>query len=517
MPDTTTVLLCDQRFHPPEPHLHFTREGSRTITFSTNLDYVSTMSDRLPGVFGKDDHVTGPLDDDEEEQPIIVAPHGSAPDWPIQPCDRHVSGPHYHVTFGGAAFNEDGHPSYNRGVHETDGWHTQQGVRYANPEWIAENAPPTVTVETEDSHVTLVEGGLYRCSSDAVDHSGDAVWLAFDGGSTQVRFRCMSSTGDAIVSGDAPTGGRTTQYVQPRFLSNILGMPEDDDGWGPGQKYRVTSTEGSHGFAVGTVVTSLYEPDHGSQNRLAYFHATTLDLDDYTQGSPQSIGTTAWVHGTDEYQGRPNVERIPEEVSRTRDTEEVDVEALLAELDGVEDAPIEIADKAAVVRDLQQRITQARESIDANRQERAEWTERLIERSRVVADREEWCGVYDAGMRELGLPDRHAAEPRTREVEVTVYAEIEVEVPINEDHVASILDGEGWDYRSVDGDTHYFTVNLDTVSMGVTVTVERDEDGDYADEPCACDEGIDWEAVLPNWVTDNGYSWSINERECSND
>lgn len=153
MPDTTTVLLCDQRFHPPEPHLHFTREGSQTITFSSDLAYVSDFSERLDGVFGKGDHVTGPLLDteDEDEQPGHVAPHGTHPEWPVQPCDRHVEGPHYHVTSGGTAFDPSNpRPSYNRSIHEDRTWHTQQGVRFASPDWIAENTPPEVSITVDD-------------------------------------------------------------------------------------------------------------------------------------------------------------------------------------------------------------------------------------------------------------------------------------------------------------------------------------------------------------------------------
>lgn len=161
------------------------------------------------------------------------------------------------------------------------------------------------------------------------------------------------------------------------------------------------------------------------------------------------------------------------------------------------------------IRDLLTEVEQARAAVDAARRERAELLERIVERSRIVAHANEWCSVYDQGMRELGLPDRTDWEPPETEPEresIEVTATVEVSVPFDEDQFENwFRDEVSTDYGSIDSNTAYFTVNID-VSSEVTV-----DEGD-----CGCDE---WDPTdhLPSWVDDNGFDTNIIETGCGNE
>lgn len=156
------------------------------------------------------------------------------------------------------------------------------------------------------------------------------------------------------------------------------------------------------------------------------------------------------------------------------------------------------------IRDLLRNLSEARTAVDTARHERAEWLDRLIERSREVADEQDWCGVYDAGMEELGLPTRHDREQETQEV--TVTARIEFSYTFDDNDFDEWFEGRFDESISSSPNSTTFTF---TREFEETVTVNSGE--------CACDEDIDWGETLPDWVADSGCSWDIDRTECSND
>lgn len=470
----------------------------------------------------------------------------------------------------------------------------------------------TTAVQTasplDDVTLTAIEGvpevGT-RCLlvPGATTDSGGGVFFQWpdDGSPIEVTVREARAGMDNYRVRGPGRHGESTQWVAPRFLRQMR-EPE----WAPGMKFRVTSTAGSHGFPIGTIVTALREPSHSeARNRADYFHATTLDLPTYEEGSLQRIGTTAWVHATPDSQGFVNVERyvpepepepeptldlqggpipvgtrfritgpgdghgfevdtivqaavrrtpgqeaytqttdqyrqvfcttldldptvprnwqvgqsayvtiwstragymavcgelvdVPAPSSGQEEIEPIDIEAYLSTL-------TEGTDEYDRVKAAAERLTEAKAAVVSEQQERAQWLERLIERSRVVADEQEWCGVYDEGMRALGLPDRSSWNGHNETV--TVSTNIEVEVSFDSDDFEDWFRSkyDGVDFRSVDSDSMTFTVNVDA---------ETEVEVSHGD--CGCGE-VDWSDHIPNWIRDHGFDWSTNETECSND
>ena len=107
-----------------------------------------------------------------------------------------------------------------------------------------------------------------------------------------------------------------------------------------------------------------------------------------------------------------------------------------------EEHPALFVEEREQIASLLDQITVARAAVDEARQERALWLDRLITRSRVVANDNDWCGVYDSAMRALGLPgrrdehdtddDEDDEEEEERE-DVTVTATIEISVDFDDE------------------------------------------------------------------------------------
>lgn len=278
-----------------------------------------------------------------------------------------------------------------------------------------------------------------------------------------------------------------------------------------GDVYRVTDTRGGHGFPVGTEVQVAREEsgdaDRPYENSGDYtsVYATTSDVLD---GPTWEEGVTAWVV----VQSNSGYQTVNAEFIRA--AAEPEPEPTPAELPPPEevlrlireDAPDDWAAEITTIEGLLARIVEARTAVDAARMDRAQWLDRLIDRSREVADDNDWCEVYDRAMEELGLPSRGDREPDTEEVTVTANAE--VTVSFDEDHFESWFSDhfDTTDFASINSHSTSFTVNL---SLSTTVDVEEGE--------CGCDHDIDWDGHLPSWVTDNSFDWDITETECSND
>lgn len=281
-----------------------------------------------------------------------------------------------------------------------------------------------------------------------------------------------------------------------------------------GDLLRITSTHDGHGFPIGTLVRvcerdgrrGFMSRDYGDDRYVRVFVTSSIDETPEQLAEPHqwSYGRGAWVVLRDDNRSHCDVNAEYAEPPEP-EPEAVSYEAALA---AAEAALADVEDEAE-----KQRLTTLLDDLRGAhaarmeaQQERASWLERLIERSREVAEEQDWCGVYDSGMRELGLPDRSSMPERQREV--TAYADIEVEVGFDEDHFEEWFRAryDAFDFDSIDSNSVTFTVNL---SVSTEVTVSADD--------CGCEAEVDWEDHLPSWVRDNGFSWDVTNRSCEDD
>jgi hypothetical protein len=414
---------------------------------------------------------TGAAPEPEPERAVT----GSTPEWPIVECDHrgHTNRPHYHAQYrGDSDFYE------YLAVQEDTVWHTVQDQRFAkgfylpgSPEaaWYEEHrhlfADPSIAGTTPDWPIRECE---------FPDH-GDAV-----------HFHLVRH-GETDVNTE---GRHVYEDGSWHTLANFR--------WAKG----AALPHADHGSTPEWDVESCDDADHPVT---PHYHvrdaATGLLLFDHSCVEVGSMSTVQNRRFTGSAPSSGQDVPPPEEVLR-----------LLDETPSLHE---EFEVEREQIRDLLAEVNAARAAVDAARQERAQWVARLIERSRVVARQQDWCGVYDRGMRDLGLPDRHGwtpppeSEPEPSTETVTETALIEVSVPFDEDQFESWLrrevDSEEW--SSIDSNTTYFTVNL-----------RPSQDRIVESESCACDEDEDhWRHLIPSWVSDNGFDWSVAEVECSND
>lgn len=144
---------------------------------------------------------------------------------------------------------------------------------------------------------------------------------------------------------------------------------------------------------------------------------------------------------------------------------------------------------------------------DTARAERSSWRERLIERSHEVAEDNEWCEVFDAGMERLGLPPRH---PDPEQETITVRATAVIRLNPDDDDIRAAIESAG---GSTDGITHIYddeTVIKFDIPIETEVTVDEDE--------CGCDAVDDWEDFVPEWAKTGQFEYTdYEEVTCPND
>lgn len=393
---------------------------------------------------------------------------------------------------------------------------------YVNEQYLSRPDQPLDNV-TLTADTAIVTGGRYLLTVGADMSDGSGVFFNH----TEPLLVTVPDLSDTLNEGldinverlDSDRAEPQTQYVALRYLLPEPNRPETRDTVNLGDVYRITSTEGGHGFPVGTLVkvATAYTDGRLVDTNNGYVSAYVTTGDNLNQ-PPWLFGTTAFVNirsttpsnpacvefveAAAQPEPEPVVEAEPEPTPDLPPPEEV--LRRLTERDNI-DPEVRRRRSIASITDLLQQVTEARTAVDAARHDRASWLDRLIERSREVADEQEWCEVYDRGMEELGLPSRHDREPEQEEVRVTATAEVEVSFD-SDDFESWFSDGVSSEFASIDSHSTSFTVN---VSLERTVMADEGS--------CVCGETDDDEWDMPSWVRDGGYSINIIDEECSND
>lgn len=315
--------------------------------------------------------------------------------------------------------------------------------------------------------------------------------------------------GDSYVLGADNNGETISQTVATRFLTP---MPEPvaEDGSTP--EWPVRLCEAGHRATNGV----HYHVTEGSDT----FQPEGRSFHNYTV-----MQRTDWA--TEQGVRYGNAEQVAEwvaahpESSQPCDTVDPDAplppEEVLRIIRADNTLLHEYTEQVQTIESLLAQVVVARQAVDDARHERALWLDRLITRSREVARQQDWCGVYDAGMRELGLPGRHDAhegvtvddddeddEPVTEEITVTAT----IEISVNFD------DG---DFDSWFENLHGVSISSASNSTDFTFTIDVEHSVTVPEDECGCEQDIDWENVLPSYVRDSGYGWDVDRKECTND
>jgi hypothetical protein len=396
-----------------------------------------------------------------------------------------------------------------------------EGNRYwVGEQYLSRPSPVTMTA-------TPTVGQQYMLAPDATTTSGGRVYF----GNTEPLLVTMvapayEESGSVSVTGIDADGAETAQWVDSRFLTPVTPEPEPEviAEHGTSPEWPVYLCESGHGYGT--------DP---------HYHVIRSDRDEFTLDGGGVVMWNGTVHheGTGRQRSRTEQGRrygtaaavaawaathpVPP-LSQPCDTEPTNSDDLPPEeivriIAGDPALREQYATQVNEIESLLVQLTEARTAVADARHERALWLDRLIVRSREVAREQEWCGVYDAGMRELGLPDRHTDwngvtpgddddeeddEPETETITVTATIEVSVNFDDN-------------DFDAWFEDRHGESISSSNNSTDFTFTTEVEHEVEVTEGECGCDEDIDWENVLPSYIRDHGYSWDIERRSCSND
>lgn len=151
-----------------------------------------------------------------------LASHGSTPQWPVKHCTVNAhrgAGVHFHVTFGGDRFDaRERTPSWNRTVHESVRWHTEQGFRYSSlmsdvtvmPDG-GTPAPVWLDIRRGGGPDRIESGTTGRVEIEFIaDRYGDSQPLMLQVGCQRFRPGLMLNNGGSVSATDNPDKFRVT-------------------------------------------------------------------------------------------------------------------------------------------------------------------------------------------------------------------------------------------------------------------------------------------------------------------